>query len=313
MDFDRHRTRADAGRPGLLGLLQRRVYLPALLLVPALAVGLGLLVPRAASSAATIVESAEVDNFLFQKSDDNLLGITDKVRELRLELSLDSDPGDDVPADPTEKQLNSLKAEAAATVKELYGWDLNSRTDRERIRDEVLLLGQMLHTIPDEYLALEDNEPLRELRNVVDGVEGTTECRDRCLPETRDAVVNRIVSVTVGASVNRMLSLYTDNPGWTQLVIFAVSVFVGSLTEFVFNVGPAITGIPLYTLRKSALSGAASMLILVNSYLKDARSLAGEDEGTVRRETEKAAEEVQAASGQSEVDPRDYNMINEEL
>jgi hypothetical protein len=305
MYFGRHRRRPAAGRPGLLGLLQRRAYLPVLLLVPALAVGLGLLVPRATSSAATIVESAEVGDFLFEKSDENLLGITDRARGLRLELDLDTAPGD-----AGEEQLDALKTEVAAAVKDIYGWDLNDSADRARIRDEILLLRQALHTIPDETINLEGNGPLLALRDVADGIEGISDCRGRCLPEGE--VMNRMISVAVGATVNRMLGEFTGDSAMATIVVYAVSVFVGGIAEFTFNVGPALTGIPVETLRKSALAGAVSTLILVKSFLDDARALADKNAGTVQDATKQAAESVKA-SANSEVDTKDYDMIKDEL
>jgi hypothetical protein len=304
----RDAVRPGAGRPGLLGLIQRRAYLPILVLVPALAIGLGLLAPRPASHAAEIVDRAEVGGFVFEKSDDDMLGITDTARGLRLELDLHT-----VPDDPTEEQLNSLRAEVAASVKDLYSWDLNSSTDRNRIREEVLALAQALHTIPDESFNVEENQPLLALRDVADGIEGVSECRGRCLPEGN--LMNRVIATGVAAIVNRMLADFTNDLPGSQVVVLAVSVLVGGITEFTFNVGPALTGIPAADLRRSAIAGAISMLILVKSYLDDARALAANSSGTVKDEAKKGAEEVAAITPtEPENEPTsDYDMVKDEL
>lgn len=305
MDLDRRGTLSSgAGIPGLLGLLQRRAYLPVFLLVPALIIGFGLLLPRATSSAATVVESAEVDGFFFERSDDNLLGITDKAQSLRLELDIET-----ASAPATEEQLNSLKTEVATLVKDTYGWDLNSSTDRTRLRDEILLLGQTLHTIPDESFNVEEYKPLLALRDVADGMEGVSECRGRCLD---GEVKNRIISVTVGAIVNRILAEFTGDALSASVAAAAVSVFAGTMTEFVFRTGPALTDIPVETLQQSAIAGAISTLILVKSFLRDAKAMADKNSGTVREEVEKGIQEVQGAA-LSEVDTKDYDLIKDEF
>jgi len=260
-------------------------------------------------AAAAEAETEEVGNFIFEISAaDNILGVTNKSTRTRLEDNLDA-----VAAGATATDFNTLLTEVRSQFKADFGWDLTIEADRVRLQDEIHLLSQALFSIPDETFETAEFAPLRDLRDLAAGVEGTAECRDRCLPDD-DAEVNRVISTFVGSSVRKMLNQVTGAGLTAQVAIYAVGLFVGGFTKFILDEGPARIGIGSNTLRALAIASGVGILEVAKEFRQEANEFAagGQSMGEAAKE---AAKEVAAATPTEAPNESadDYDLIKDEL
>lgn len=175
---------------------------PAVLLmiiVTALVVTLGARYAAPDATAATTDQTFETDHHVVTLAQDGTLTIVDK--KTRTAVQDTADPGS--PA-PTEKELAAKTDGLSQQFKKNLGWDLTVEADRTRLINEARALSQQLHNIPQATLDLEKNVGLRMLRGIVDEMDGTKNCRERCL--VRGEIETIIVGVGLGVSLRILKS-----------------------------------------------------------------------------------------------------------
>lgn len=273
-------------------------------------VALGIRLVPDASAAVVEAETETVGNIVFERSSDNLLGITNKDVGIRLEDNLDA-----APQDATQEQLNALISETRTWVRDKFGWDLSVPEDRTHVIEEVQSLAQALGTIPDEQLKLEENAPIAALRDLADELEGVAECRGRCLPEGPEYIKNRVVSTMAAGTVNKILGMVTEDSPGAAIAVFAMSLYVGVLVDVVLMMASGVPGISSETLRLAVIGGLVGVLLVAKGFAKDAQSMASKSGNQVRDDAKKAAQEV---ADITPADPEfektsDYDMVKDEL
>jgi len=284
-----------------------RVLIVAAIVAFAALAALGMrFIPDAAAAEAVRLEEGD---FVFERSTDNILGVTNKKTGIRLEDNLDT-----VTEGATEQDFNALLTEVRSQFAADFGWDLTADADRTAFRNELHLLSQALFSISDDTFEVEEFAPLRDLRDLVAGVEGTAECRDRCLP-VDPAVVNRVVSTAIALSVRKLLADVTGAGPTGQFAIYAVSIFVGGLTAIVLEEAPAITGLSQNDVRMLALASAVDILRLAKQLRADAGTVAKQGAETVVAATRAAAKEVETATPTEpgNESASDYDLVKDEL
>ena len=152
------------------------------------------------AAAATISEREEVNNIVFELSDDNIMGITFQDWDFRYEDNLDA-----APKDFTKEKVDAALAAEQKTIKETLGWDVASDDDFDKFRTEVNQLRRALNealnspNLPKNYSGCLDR-----ILHVIDQLLAV-ECRGRCVP-SGELVDNVISAAAVGSAITAMVA-----------------------------------------------------------------------------------------------------------
>jgi len=260
-------------------------------------------IPDAAAAEAIRLEEG---GFVFERSVDNILGVTNLKTGIRLEHNLDT-----ATKTPTEAEYNALLTQVRTQIATDFGWDLTVEADRIAFRNELHLISQALFSIPDETFEVEEFASLRQLRDVAEAAEGTAECRDRCLPEVMDSVL----SISMGAAVSQLLSSVTGAGLAGHIAICGVGMLTIALTGVIIEVGPGITGLARNDIRGLVMTGLYDILAQIVQFQLDADQVAAQGAETVAAATRAAAKEVETATpteGDNE-SASDYDLVKDEL
>jgi hypothetical protein len=192
-----------------------------MLVVTALVVTLGARSTAPDATAATI-QPFETARHLITQAPDGTVTIVDKTTQTALQGTADAtSPG------PTEEEIAARADGLSHQFKKDLGWDLESEADRARLITETRNFSQQLHNIPQASLDLEENATLRELRDIVDGMDGTKNCRERCLIVS--TVLTFLVAAALGASMKTLKSHMADGKPLDASTAVSGALFITGL------------------------------------------------------------------------------------
>jgi hypothetical protein len=264
------------------------------------------------AAAATIIEREEVNNIVFELSDDNIMGITFQDRNFRYEDNLDA-----APKDFTKEKIDTALAAEQKTIKETLGWDVASDDDFDKFRTEVNQLRRALNealnspNLPKTY-----SGPWTRSLDVIDQLLAV-ECRGRCVP-SGELVDNVISAAAVGAAITAMVA-ETADPNLDPEFVEAALTMLGVAQTFgvfvIFSLAPELFGIRSTTLRIAAMATTGAALIVVHQHAEDAKAIAGAQlpPTTPKDSMTNGAKRIADQTPTQGDNPKDYDIIHDEL
>jgi hypothetical protein len=297
------------------GPFPKRRFLPLLAGTLAVAVVATITQVHQNAAAATISEREEVNNIVFELSDNNIVGITFREKDFRYEDNLDA-----APKDFTKEKVDAALVAEQKTVKETLGWDVTSDDDFDKFRTEVNQLRRALNealnspNLPKSY-----SEPWTRSLDVIDQLLAV-ECRGRCVP-SGELVDNIISAAAVGAAITAMVAeiAETAHPNRDPKLIEPALTILAVVETFglflVFNVAPAVHGIRSTALRIAAMATAGAALIVVHQYAEYAKAIAAAQSPptTPKDGMENGAKRIADKTPTQGDNPKDYDIIHDEL
>ena len=264
------------------------------------------------AAAATISEREEVNNIVFELSDDNIMGITFRDWDFRYEDNLDA-----APKDFTKEKIDAALAAEQKTVKETLGWDVASDADFDKFRTELNKLRQALNqalnspNLPKNY-----SEAWTESLNVIDQLLAV-ECRGRCLP-SGEFVDNLISAAAVGSAIAAMIGELANpnhDPEFVETALTMIGVAQTFSVFMIFNIVPILFGIRSSSLRIATMATAGAALIVVHQYAEDAKAIAAAQSPptTPKDSMKNGAKKIADKTPTQGDNPKDYDMIHDEL
>ena len=269
-------------------------------------------VHQTAAAAATISEREEVNNIVFELSDDSIMGVTFRNRHFRFEDNLD-----DAPRDFTKEKVDAALATEQKTVKETLGWDVASDAEFYRFRTELNQLRRALNeALNSSSLPKSNKEAWTELLNVIDQLLAV-ECRGGCVP-SRELVDNIISAAAVEAAIAAMVGEFAD-PALDPQFVEAALTISGIMQTFsifiVFGMSPELVEIEANTLRIAAIAMAGATLTTAHQYAEDARAIAAAKSPpiTFKERMKEGAKRIADYTPTQGDNPSNYDMIHDEL
>jgi hypothetical protein len=264
------------------------------------------------AAAATISEREEVNNIVFELSDDNIIGITFQDWDFRYEDNLDA-----APKDFTKEKIDTALAEEQKTVKDTLGWDVASDDDFDKFRVEVNQLRRALNealnspNLPKTYSGAW-TESLHVINQLL-----AVECRGRCVP-SGEFVDNVISAAAVGAAIAAMIGELADpniDPGFLEAALTMIGVMQTFSAYMIFTIVPILFNVRSSTLRIAAISAAGAALMVAHQYAKDAREIAAAQSPptTPKDSMKNGAKRIADQTPTQGDNPKDYDIIHDEL
>lgn len=241
---------------------------------------------------------------------DDLVGITDDAQGLRFEQGTNS-----APKDVTKEKLGALAEETKKGIQADYGWDVTKSEDRKAIQNEGSRLKEVLHTIPDSALQSEDHKALRKLRDIVDKLNGETECRGRCLPA--DAAAKRIINlIAIGSAIAALEAEFAD-PSLPYKVVddvfTAIAVARTIQAALYFTAVELVLQIRTEKLQTAVVAALFVTLTTVKLYKDDVAKLAKAVSILPKDGPIDEAKEIAELTPQKDDNTNDYDMVHDEL
>jgi hypothetical protein len=294
------------------GSLLKKPFLPFLVGILVVVVVATIAQVHQNAAAATISEREEVNNIVFELSDDNIIGITFQDWDFRYEDNLDA-----APKDFTKEKIDTALAAEQNTIKETLGWDVASDDDFDKFRTEVNQLRRALNealnspNLPKSY-----SEPWTRSLDVIDQLLAV-ECRGRCVP-SGEAVDNVISAAAVGAAIAAMIGELADpnlDPGFLEAALTIMGVVQTFSTFMVFRIVPILFNVRSSTLRVATVAAAGAALIVVHQYAKDAKAIAAAQSPptTPKDSMKNGAKKIADQTPTQGDNPKDYDIIHDEL
>ena len=296
------------------GPFLKRPFLPLLAGIIAVAVAVAATITQVQpnAAAATISEREEVNNIVFQLSDDNIIGITDPEWDVRYEDNLDA-----APKNFTKEKVDEMLAAEQKDLRETLGWDVANEDDFERFRLELNRLRQALYdSIRVSGISLEDEEIWTELLGVIEQLLAV-ECRGRCLPEEDPELVDNVVSAAaVGAALARLTAIKLVNvpEEYVDAVATAMGIVMAYMMFLIFKWAPILYNIRSSRLRSASVAVMAAALIAVHQNAQEAREMAAtlstpsSPAQLMRDEAQKLADRTPTPDD----NPKDFDIIHDE-
>ena len=264
------------------------------------------------AAAATISEREVVKNVVFELSDDNIVGITFRERNFRLEDNLDA-----APKDFTKEKVDAALAEEQKTVKETLGWDVASDDDFDKFRTEVNQLRRALNeALSSPNLPKNYKEAWTGSLNIIDQLLAV-ECRGRCLPPG-ETVDNVIAAGAVGAAISAMIGEFADpslDPEFLETALTVIAIIQTLFLFVIFDIVPDLFDIRPGTLRTAVVAVAGALLMDVHRYGEDARTIAAAQSPptTPKASMKDGAKRIADQTPTQDDNPKDYDVIHDEL
>ena len=294
------------------GPFPKRPFLPILAGILVVAVVATIAQVHQTAAAATISEREEVNNIVFELSDDNIMGITFRDWDFRYEDNLDA-----APKDFTKEKIDAALAAEQKTVKETLGWDVASAADFDKFRTELNKLRQALNealnspNLPKNY----SGAWTRSL-GVIDQLLAV-ECRGRCLP-SGELVDNVISAAAVGSAIAAMIGELADpniDPEFVETALTMIGAMQTFCLFWIFNIVPILFDIRSSVLRIAAMATAGAGLIVVHQYAEDAKEIAAAQSPptTPKDGMKNGAKRIADQTPTQGDNPKDYDIIHDEL
>ena len=267
------------------------------------------------AAAATISEREEVNNIVFELSDDNIMGITFRDWDFRYEDNLDA-----APKDFTKEKIDAALAAEQKAIKETLGWDVASADDFDKFRTEVNQLRRALNealnspNLPKTY----SGAWTRSL-DVIDQLLAV-ECRGRCLP-SGELVDNVVSAAAVGAAITATIAEIADvadhnlRPELVDAVLILLAVVEIFGAFVVFHLAPDLIDIKSSTLRVATIAVAGAALMAVHQQAEDAKAIAAAQSPptTPKDGMTSGAKRIADQTPTQGDNPKDYDIIHDEL
>jgi hypothetical protein len=282
-----------------------RLYALLMLVVTALVVTLGTRFTAPDATAATTDKTFETDDHVVTQAQDGTITVVDKRTQIAVQ-----DTVDPATAGLTDKELAAQADGLSHQLKNNLGWDLTIDADRTRLLNETRAFAQQLHNIPQTTLDLEENAGLRAVRDIVDEMDGTKTCRDRCL--IADTARTMIMGVGLAHSLRILKSLLAEG-GQPQVArAVALSTLVtGQLLAFWYMLERDLNNMPVAFTWMVRLMMTA-LLREVHQAFDDVVDYVAHSRTTMRQAVTDAAQNIDTLTPDDEP-ATDYDLAKDEL
>jgi hypothetical protein len=276
-----------------------------MLVVTALVVTLAARSTAPDATAATTDQTFETAGHVITQAPDGTVTILDKRTQTAVQGTADTTS----PA-LTEQELAAKADGLSQQFKKNLGWDLESEADRTRLITETRNFSQQLHNIPQATLDLEENAVLRELRDIVDEMDGTKNCRERCL--ITETVKTVIVGLFMGASLRTLKNYITQGkPLYAHEAVAGIIFITALFAHFLVLLARDLTDMPA-SVRAIVRAIMTGVVLTIFDTFVDTAVYVAQWRATMRQEVTDAARHLGTLTPDDEP-ATDYDLAKDEL